>query len=112
MRIDIDVLSLVLIIGILLLLLLMTMYFIIPYIKLQLRRRESRLHMPQPEELWMQDGALLYIDNVNTTGVELMSFDHDTKQFHKWKDTWEEWNRRLKVRTVWYTGQRQSLGSQ
>jgi hypothetical protein len=68
--------------------------------------------MPQPEEIWMQDDALLYVDSVNTTGIELMSFDPDTKQFHRWKDTWSEWQERLKVRTLWYTGQRRPLGNQ
>lgn len=108
----VDIVSLLLLLGMITCFVVAAVFVIVPYIKLQMRRKASRLHMPQPEEIWMQDDALLYVDSVNPSGIELMSFDPDTKQFHKWKDSWGEWNERLRVRTLWYTGQRRSLGNQ
>jgi hypothetical protein len=88
---------------------LLAQFLILPYIKLQMRRRESWTHTPQPEEIWMQDSDLLYVDAVSSSGVELMSYDVKNGTFFKWKDTWDEWNKRLKMRTLWYTGQRRPL---
>ena len=88
----------------------MSRYVLGPYLVLQARRKASKDHAPQPEEIWMQDDQLLYIDGVNATGVELMCFDPDTRQFHRCKDSWDEWKARLKARTVWFTGQSRPLG--
>jgi hypothetical protein len=85
-------------------------YVLVPYFVLQAKRKASRTHMPQPEEIWMQDDQLLYIDSVNTTGVELMCLDAEKQQLHRWKDSWPEWQRRLEVRVLWYTGTRRPLG--
>lgn len=89
---------------------LITQYALVPYIRLQRRRSTSRQHSPQPEEIWVQDEGLLYIDAVGPTGVEIMTFDPRTKQLNKWKDTWPEWQKRLEMRTVWFTGERRPLG--
>lgn len=94
----------------LLILWLLTQFVIVPYIQVEIKRRASRDHIPQPEELWVQDGELLYIDAINPSGVELMTFNPKTKRFDKWKDSWAEWQIRLKVRSVYYTGQRRPLG--
>lgn len=88
---------------------LLTQFLILPYIKLQMRRRESREHIPQAEEIWVQDEGMLYIDAVSASGVELMTFDPINKTLHRWKDSWPEWQQRLKVRTVFYTGRREPL---
>jgi hypothetical protein len=88
---------------------LLAQFLVVPFIKLQLRRRESRTHVPQPEEVWMQNDSMLYIDAVSASGVELMSYDPINKTFYRWKDSWPEWQQRLKLHTLWYTGQRRPL---
>ena len=89
---------------------LLTQFVLIPYIKLQVRRKASSTHPPQPEEIWVQDDQIIYIASINPTGVELMTFDPATRQFHRWKDTWAEWQTRLRIRNVWFTGERRPLG--
>jgi hypothetical protein len=87
-------------------------YVVVPYIVLRLKCAESRKHAPQPDELWYQDGGLLYIINTDAQGVEIMHATPNDKggtDTGTWKDTWEEWNKRLRVRTVFYTGERRPL---
>jgi hypothetical protein len=90
--------------AVLLLLALAAWFVLVPWLRLSLRRRASREHRPQPMEIWVQDDALLYIEAVDATGVELLTFDRQ-KHVHRWKDTWADWNTRLQNRTVWFTGQ-------
>lgn len=97
-----------------LVMLMFVLIVVIPYIKTQAKRREGRGHTPQPEEIWVQDDGILYIDGVNQSGVELMTITiakDGTKNFQRWKDSWPEWYERLKVRTVFFTGQRRPLGN-
>jgi len=75
-------------------------FVLVPWLRLAARRRESRAHMPQPEELWVQDDGLLYISAVSAEGVELLTLDAQTKRLHQWMDTWPEWQRRCKLRTI------------
>ena len=90
-------------------LLLLAAYFVlVPWLRLTMRRRASRKHTPQPTELWVQDDALLYIEHVDATGVELLTFDRQ-RHMHRWKDTWADWTTRLQNRTVWFTGQARPL---
>lgn len=86
---------------------LLIQFLLVPYIRLQIRRRASREHTPQPEEIWVQDDGILYIDAVSPSGVELLTYDGRT--ILKWQDTWDQWHDRLKKRTVWFTGQRRPL---
>ena len=89
-----------------------SIYFVVlPYARLERRRRASRKHTPQAEEIWVQDGDLLYIDAVSPTGVEIMHWDADNRTMNRWKDTWEEWRERLDRRTVWFTGMKKPLGT-
>lgn len=91
----------------------LTLLVIIPYIKLQAKRREARKRIPQPEEIWVQDDGILYVDSVNEFGVELMTItlsNDGRKNFQRWKDTWPEWNERLRIRTVFFSGERRPLG--
>ena len=85
-------------------------YVILPYFVLQRRRAASASHVPQPEEIWVQDDSIFYVDTVSPTGVELMSLDPQSKQFMRWKDSWPEWQQRLKSRTVFFTGNKRPLG--
>jgi lipopolysaccharide export LptBFGC system permease protein LptF len=94
--------------------LILVLLVVIPYIKLQAKRREARGHTPQPEEIWVQDDGILYVDNVNQQGVELMTITiakDGTKNFQRWRDSWPEWHERLRVRTVFFSGQRRPLGN-
>lgn len=87
---------------------------VIPYIRLQMKRKESRAHMPQAEEIWVQDDGILYIDEVNQSGVNIMTITvakDGTQNFQRWKDSWEEWHARLHTRTVFFTGQKRPLGN-
>ena len=83
---------------------------VVPYFKLQALRRKSWEHVPQPQEIWMQDDALIYINDVNPTGVLIVSMDSRGRAT-TWKDTWEDWHKRLRSRTLWYTGQKRPLGN-
>ena len=77
----------------------------LPYLRLELRRHQSRQHRPMPQELWLQDrNQLLYIEGVTPQGVELLSFDASQRQLLRWTDSWPAWRERLRVRVVWYTG--------
>lgn len=91
---------------------LVTQFVIAPYIRLEIRRSQARKRTPQPEDIYIQDGDLLYVDAVTPMGVELMTFDPRTKQFNRWRDSWSEWARRLELRCVWYTGHRRPLGAE
>lgn len=96
-----------------LVLLSITLLVVIPYIKLQFRRREARGHTPQPEEIWVQDDGILYVDGVNQHGVELMTITvakDGTRNFQRWRDSWPEWHERLRVRVVFFSGKRRPLG--
>jgi hypothetical protein len=97
------------------LILVLTQLVVIPYIRLQAKRRESFEHVPQPEEIWVQDDGILYIDGVNQSGVELMTISitkDGTRNFQRWKDSWEDWHARIHSRTVFFTGQKRPLGGQ
>jgi hypothetical protein len=85
-------------------------YVLGPYLMLQARRRESRSHIPKPQEIWMQDGGMLYITGVNDSGVEILAYDGAGK-VSKWKDSWPEWHERLRLRSVWFTGNTRPLGN-
>lgn len=87
-----------------------TQYVVVPYIRLETRRNIARKRTPQPEDIYIQDGDLLYVDAVTPMGVELMTFNPRTKQFNRWRDSWAEWAKRCELRVVWYTGQRRPLG--
>lgn len=95
----------------LLLLWLVVQFVLIPYLRVEIRRRRSRNHTPQPEEIWTYEGGILYIDAVGPTGVEVFMIDPKTRTPYKWKDTWPEWQQRLRVKVLWYTGQRRPLGN-
>jgi len=87
-------------------------YFIfIPYAQLQARRRLSRMHIPQVQEIWVQDDTILWIAAVTPVGVEIISPDPVTKKATRWRDSWEDWYRRLDVNTVFYTGERRPIES-
>lgn len=90
-----------------------TQFVVLPYLRMEQRRRQSRLHRPQAEEIWVQDDQLLYIDAVHPAlGVEIMTLDDsgDTRKMNRWRDTWPEWDARLQKRVVWFTGERRPLG--
>jgi hypothetical protein len=106
-----QILQIAITIIILIVIFLLLQFVLVPYIRLQIRRKASRDHRPQPEEIWVQDDGIIYIDAVGPTGVEIMTFDPNTHTFHKWKDTWADWERRVQMRTVYYTGQRRPLGN-
>lgn len=82
----------------------------LPYITLEYKRRKSRAIRPQPEQIWMQDEDLLYIDSVDGTGVEIIHWERGGSTINRWKDTWPEWEVRLRARVLWYTGVRRPLG--
>ena len=83
---------------------------LIPWITLEMKRVSSRSHPPQPQEVWMQDSTLLYIEAVHPHGVELMAYDPATRKVDRWIDTWSDWQLRLKLRSVYFTGMRRPLG--
>jgi len=84
-------------------------YFVlVPWLRMELRRKASREHRPQAHELWVQEGVLLYIEAVDPKGIELVTFDKQ-KQLHRWRETWGDWERRLRLRVVWFSGQRGQL---
>jgi hypothetical protein len=85
-------------------------YLLIPYLKIRARREASLRHMPQAQEIWLQEGALLYIDFVSTNGVDWFAVDEETRAVTKCHDSWEEWKMRIKVNDCYYSGQQQPLG--
>lgn len=91
-------------------LVLLTQFVLLPYLRVQAKRRESMSHRPQPEEIWVQNDGIIYIDAVTSMGVEIMAYDPNGKTFFKWRDSWEQWNQRLKTHTLYYSGQRRPLG--
>jgi hypothetical protein len=94
---------------VMLLIVLFVRYVVEPYIKLQQRRKQSRLHNPEPFELWVQDDGMLYIAAVSQQGVELISFDPITRQPSRWVDSWDAWRERLRTRVVFFSGQKREL---
>lgn len=79
-----------------------------PFIQQELRRRVSRQHRPQPQELWLQDhDMLLYITNVGPNGVSIAYYNG--QKLEQWTDSWEDWERRLYARTVIFTGKKSPL---
>jgi hypothetical protein len=92
--------------GILLLLL---VFVLLPWLRLELRRRQSQGVRPEAEQIWMQDGDLIYIDYVDRTGVGIIAYSA-AGGANKWKDTWPEWQQRCRYRSMWFTGQKRPLG--
>ena len=88
---------------------LLVRYVIEPFVLLQRRRQQSRSHAPQPEEIWVQDDGILYVAGVNDEGVELLSYDAEGGKLYQWRDTWQEWNHRLRVKACYFSGQRKPL---
>jgi hypothetical protein len=84
-------------------------FVVVPFIKVEIRRRTSRARIPQPMDIYQQDDTILYIVEVGPTGVELMSVDPITRSVSQWKDSWESWQKRLQLRVVYFTGQRRPL---
>ena len=82
-------------------------YLVWPCFKMEYRRRASRSIKVEPQQIWVQDSGILYIESIDATGVWLITM-HEGKA-KRWQDTWESWNLRLKNRNVWYTGRRQPL---
>ena len=101
--------------AIVVLLVLLITYVVVPYVRLQRMRAASRLHSPQPEEIWVLDEGIMYINAVTPTGVEILyTCTHPATgkpEISQWKDTWEDWQKRLQLRTVYFTGQRRPLGN-
>ena len=83
---------------------------VLPWIRLELKRRASRSIRPVAQQIWVQDGELLYVTDVNPTGVELMSWNSERREVNRWKDTWPEWQRRLEIRSIFYSGEKRPLG--
>lgn len=81
----------------------------VPFVRLEMRRRQSRKVAPSPEQIWIQDGDLIYIDFVDSTGVGIIS-SLGNGNVVKWKDSWPQWRQRLQDRVLWYTGQSRPLG--
>lgn len=86
-------------------------WVLLPWMRLEFRRRRSRKIRPRPMQIWMQDDDLLYIDAVDQFGVEIIHWGDGAGSINKWKDTWAEWEERLRVRSVWYTGTQRPLGN-
>lgn len=84
---------------------------VFPWFRLEYRRRRSRKIRPKPEQIWMQDEDILYIDAVDQFGVELIHWGPGAKGINRWKDSWPEWELRLKTRVVWFTGATSPLGN-
>lgn len=85
-------------------------FLLVPYLKLRARREMSLRHMPQPQEMWIQEGFLLYIDLVSPNGVDWFAVDEETRGVTKCHDSWEEWKRRIVINDCYFSGQRQPLG--
>jgi hypothetical protein len=88
---------------------LLVQYVAVPYVRLQRRRRDSRRHIPEPQEIWVQDDGVIYVDAVTTMGVELMAFNDQSRTYYRWRDSWDDWNKRLRVKTCYFTGERTPL---
>jgi len=88
----------------------LTRYVVIPYVRLSMKRHEAMTHIPTREEIWVQNDQLLYIDEVNASGVELLAYDSRTNQAYRWSETWDQWQHRLNSHTLFYTGQKRPLG--
>jgi len=87
-------------------------YVVAPYVVLSIKRSMSRDHKPQQTELWWQEGTLLYIAGVNDSGVEIISATENEGgkvTYETWKDSWTDWHTRLRVRMIYFTGERRSL---
>lgn len=81
----------------------------LPYVRLAIRRRQSRKHIPQAGEIWIQPGAMLYVEAVGPIGVEVMAVDEETKAVSKWRDDWQQWQQRLSVNGAYFSGQSRPL---
>lgn len=87
-------------------------YVVRPYFILRRKQREALAHRPQPEELWVHNKELFYIDYVNDLGVGIIKIDAKTKQPYKWREPWPEWHARLVTQTLFWTGMKGPLGPQ
>jgi hypothetical protein len=85
-------------------------WVIVPYVRLSRLRKRALDVTPQAQQIWVQEGDILYILDTNHTGVKCVSI-HDGKSF-TWWDSWPQWQQRLQNRVVWYTGQQRPLGPQ
>ena len=85
-------------------------FLLIPYLKLRQRREASLRHMPQPQEIWIQEGFWIYIDLISPNGVDWFGVDEETRGVTKCHDSWEDWKRRIVINDCYYSGQRRPLG--
>jgi len=81
----------------------------VPMLKLEYRCRVSRSHCPMAQELWLQEGSLIYIESVDEQGVHILTLDPSRGQLLRWVDSWPAWRERQRVRCVWFTGRRAAL---
>ena len=89
---------------------------LVPWLRLQQQRREALLHMPQPEEYWVQWHAegpgrdLLYIHHTDDHGLVIWAMSAGAREPVRWRESWQQWSVRLQTNTVLFTGQRGPLG--
>lgn len=81
---------------------------VVPWFRLMMKRRASRSHIPQPGECWVQSDGMLYVLTTGTNGVELISVDGASSP-QRWTDTWDQWQQRLKINGVYFSGERRPL---
>lgn len=82
-------------------------YVVWPWARLEHRRRRSRMVKPAVGQVWVQDDALVWIADVNVTGVSCVTL-HDGK-LRRWEDSHASWAHRVNNRVLWFTGQTRAL---
>jgi hypothetical protein len=86
------------------------LFLSLPLLRLETQRRLSRVHRPQPNELWSQDsGTLLFIEHTDALGIHILAVDRESHAVTRWTDTWPQWGERCRKRVVLFTGRSGSL---
>ncbi len=70
-------------------------FIIVPWLRIQYRRRQSRRVKPRADQIWIQEGAYLIVKNVNQHGIELTALDGQARE--TWFEPWHQWHQRLKI---------------
>jgi hypothetical protein len=82
-------------------------YVLIPWCRLEHRRRQSRGVSVAANQLWVQDNDLLWVESVDKTGIWIVTLSGG--KAHRWQDSHVSWQRRIRNRVLWFSGQSRPL---
>jgi hypothetical protein len=79
-----------------------------PWAQLEHRRHRSRAVQPAAGQLWRLDDGLLYVVEVNVSGIRLL-YTAPGGRTLAWTEDHQQWQQRLANRVCWFSGQTREL---